>query len=146
MVRSPTIGQEMPRRRESRGNGRPESSAARRGRGRVRFPSDAGVEGWSGAHPAPSRGPVSQAAKPAVALLFLALLSFVVPPATAGGASSPDDPLAQWTRRSPMPNGTEMLALTFGGGKFVAAGYGGVTMTSSNGADWTVQFQRARSH
>jgi hypothetical protein len=45
-------------------------------------------------------------------------------------------PLSRWTWENPRPQGNPLYALTWGADRFVAAGYGGTILTSSNGYDW----------
>ena len=51
-----------------------------------------------------------------LALVCLRVLAILASCGAAAETISPEDPLAQWTRRSPYPHGTEMPAITFGGG------------------------------
>jgi hypothetical protein len=49
------------------------------------------------------------------------------------------DPLSQWTWQFPYPQGNQLLAVTYGGGQFVATGANGAIITSPDGYTWTNQ-------
>jgi hypothetical protein len=52
-------------------------------------------------------------------------------------AAARADPLQQWTWRGPLPPSSGIVGLTFGQGKFVAVGYEGTILTSTNGRKWS---------
>ncbi len=54
--------------------------------------------------------------------------------------------LDRWTWRNSSPQANDLLCAAFGNGRFVAAGESGSIVTSTNGADWTVQFLGQHLH
>jgi hypothetical protein len=52
-------------------------------------------------------------------------------------------PLDRWTRRNPLPQGDNLLAVTHGNSRFVATGERGSVVISTNGLNWTAQRLRA---
>ncbi len=62
-------------------------------------------------------------------IALLGLLS----PALGGWAAGPLD---TWTWRNPLPQGNPLHAITYGNGTFVAVGWNGAIVTSTNGAKW----------
>lgn len=51
--------------------------------------------------------------------------------------SSAADPLDNWHWRNPVPAGSDLTAISYGNGVFVAVGVAGTILTSSDGATWT---------
>jgi hypothetical protein len=52
-------------------------------------------------------------------------------------------PLDKWTRVHPMPQGNDLHAIAFGGGRYVACGDAGAVITSTDGTNWSVFFADA---
>lgn len=68
--------------------------------------------------------------------LFLVLVS-------CGGGGGKDTasktPLISWAWRNPVPQGNDLLGITYGNGIFVAVGERGSIVTSSDGSSWTIR-------
>jgi hypothetical protein len=47
-------------------------------------------------------------------------------------------PLDRWNVRSPIPQGNDLFAVTYGGGKFVAVGRNGTLISSADGTNWNL--------
>src|SRR4051794_13104532 len=54
------------------------------------------------------------------------------------------DPLSQWWWRNPLPPGSVLYGVAYGGDLFVAVGWSGTILTSTDGKSW--QEQRAVTH
>ena len=67
-------------------------------------------------------------------LIIMMLLVFIFPV-----KAQTADPLDTWYWRNPLPQGNTIQRITYGNGIFVALGYGGVIMTSPDGANWVVR-------
>ncbi len=61
--------------------------------------------------------------------MALAILGGWAGEATAGSWTG-------WTWRNPLPQGDDLLAVTYGGGQFVAVGVGGTILSSPDGQNW----------
>ena len=46
------------------------------------------------------------------------------------------DPLDTWTWRNPFPPAVNLSAVAYGNGQFVAVGFGGTIVTSTDGVSW----------
>jgi hypothetical protein len=55
---------------------------------------------------------------------------------------TPAGPLDSWQRRNPLPQGNNLLSVTYGDGQFVAVGERGAIVTSTNATNWVVQSLR----
>ena len=54
----------------------------------------------------------------------------------------PAGPLDRWTQRNPLPDSHPLLDVVYGTNQFVAVGEQGTILTSSDGADWSLQNRR----
>ena len=50
-------------------------------------------------------------------------------------------PLDVWHWRNPTPNGNKLNGIAYGNGRFVAVGYGGTVLVSTNGTDWATHLR-----
>src|SRR5205807_461714 len=49
------------------------------------------------------------------------------------------DPLDIWTWRNPFPPAVSLSAVAYGNGQFVAVGFGGTILTSTDGVNWLLR-------
>jgi hypothetical protein len=68
---------------------------------------------------------------------LVAVMSLAATLASAG------HPLQEWHWKNPRPQGNPLYTLIFENDLFLAAGYGGTILTSSNGLDWDQKFSGA---
>ena len=61
-------------------------------------------------------------------------ISFVL--AVAATCAALADGLQTWQWRSPLPHGNTLEAVIYADGRFLAVGYNGAMMTSTNGVSW----------
>lgn len=54
-------------------------------------------------------------------------------------------PLDRWNARSPLPQGNDLFAVAYGGGKFVAVGRNGAIISSPDGTNWNTHSVRTTS-
>jgi hypothetical protein len=68
-------------------------------------------------------------------------LLFILGLALAGVAA----PRFEWVYRSPLPTGDELFGVCWGGGQFVAVGWGGAIISSTDGRDWVARASGTRA-
>ncbi len=55
------------------------------------------------------------------------------------------DGLQNWQWRNPLPHGNTLEAVSYADGRFLAVGYNGAMMTSTNGVHWTARQSGTRN-
>ena len=79
----------------------------------------------------------------AVSLFVLVTSSFAYSASRNGTGpglnSASADPLDTWLWRNPLPQGDNIWTVAYGNGIFVAAGYRGAVLTSTDGITWTAR-------